>query len=56
MNNDFPDDGGPHNSRCTGLSALIAISNSDFTSSKPTISSNNPCLLPMRIDLLLCLK
>jgi hypothetical protein len=39
MNNDFPEDGGPHSSRCTGLSALMAISNNDFTSSKPTILS-----------------
>jgi hypothetical protein len=35
MNNDFPDDGGPHSSRCTGLSAFMAISNTAFTSSKP---------------------
>jgi hypothetical protein len=52
----FTDYGDPHSNRCTGLSALIAIPNSDFTSSKPTISSNNLCLFPMRIDLLLCLK
>jgi len=52
MNNDLPDDGGPQSNSCTGHSALIAISNSDFTSSNPTISSNNPCLFPIRIDLL----
>jgi hypothetical protein len=34
MNNDFPDDGGPHNNKCTGLSAFMAISNSAFTSLK----------------------
>jgi hypothetical protein len=46
MNNDLADGGGPHNRRCTGLSACIAISNSDFTSSKPIISSNKDRFLP----------
>jgi hypothetical protein len=52
INKDLAEAGGPHSNRCTGLSALMAISNRDFTSSKPTISSNRPCLFPMKIGLL----
>jgi hypothetical protein len=45
MNKDFPDDGGPHNNKCTGLSDFVALSKRSFTSSKPTISSNRLCLV-----------
>ena len=35
---------------CTGLSAYIAILNSDFTSLKPTMLSNSPSLPPIRTE------
>src|SRR5947208_2216895 len=47
INNDLAEAGGPTKSRCTGLSALMDMSNSPFTSSKPTMLSNNPRLCPM---------